>query len=146
MIGWCEAEGIELSRSRPGKKNDNMYVEERNGHMVRDTVGYVTLDCPPAVHALNEVYDVLVPYRIHFVAVRRMTKKERMGSKYVRRYEKTAKTPYRRILGHPAVSENDKTKLRAKHETLNPLVMKTEIEQRVRKLYDVQKRYGKSGN
>ena len=30
VVAWCKKENIELSRSRPGKKNDNMYVEERN--------------------------------------------------------------------------------------------------------------------
>lgn len=143
VIGWCQAEGIELSRSRPNHKNDNMYVEERNGHVVRDTIGYVTLDCPEAVDSLNELYDVVNPYRLHFVAVRRMTKKERVGSKYVRRYEPVAKTPYWRILEHPAVSESDKMTLRTEHEKLNPLVMQREIERLVRKVYDVQKRYGK---
>lgn len=144
VIGWCEGEKIELSRSRPNRKNDNMYVEERNGHVVRHTVGYVAFDCPEAVGALNEAYDTLVPYRLHFIAVRRMLEKQRVGSKYRRVYEKKAMTPYRRILGHPAVCGADKEKLTAEHETLNPLTMKNEIERRVRKLYDVQKRYGKT--
>ena len=28
-----------MSRSEPGKSNDNMYVEERNGHVVRKYFG-----------------------------------------------------------------------------------------------------------
>jgi hypothetical protein len=40
FVNWvakerCGDEGIRLSRSEPGKKNDNMYVEKRNGHVVR---------------------------------------------------------------------------------------------------------------
>ena len=42
-----------------------MYVEERNGHVIRKTVGYVTLNCLEAVGALNGLYDVLTPYLIH---------------------------------------------------------------------------------
>ncbi len=146
VIAWCALEKIEFTRSRPNRKNDNMYVEERNGHVVRDTVGYVTLDCPEAVDALNAVYDVAVPYRIHFIAVRRMEKKERVGAKYRITYEKKAMTPYRRIMAHDAVSDADKAKLKAEHGKLNPLTMKNEVEKRVRKLYDVQKRCGKSRN
>jgi len=146
VIGWCEEEGVELSRSRPNHKNDNMYVEERNGHVVRDTVGYVTLDCSEAVDALNAVYDIVVPCRIHFIAVRRMAKKERVGAKYRISYEKKAMTPYQRIMAHGAVSDEDKAKLKAEHEKLNPLTMQRELEKRVRALYDVQKRYGKSKN
>lgn len=80
VIEWCGNEKIELSRSRPGKKNDNMYVEERNGHVIRKTVGYIRLDCPESVNALNYLYDVLTPYLMHFVAVRRTLEKEKVQS------------------------------------------------------------------
>lgn len=59
---WCDSERIELTRSRPNHKNDNIYGEERNGHVIRKFVGYMKLDCPEAVIALNELYDVLTPY------------------------------------------------------------------------------------
>ena len=146
VIAWCQKEHVEFTRSRPNHKNDNMYVEERNGHVVRDAIGYVTLDCPEAVDALNEVYDVLVPYRIHFVAVKRMVEKERVGAKYRKVYEKKALTPYQRIMAHAAVSEADKAKLKAEHEKLNPLLVKKKIDALVLALYDTQKRYGNSKN
>lgn len=146
VIEWCKKENIELSRSRPGKKNDNMYVEERNGHVIRKTVGYQRLDCVQAVRALNALYDALAPYLIHFVAVRRTLEKEKVHSKYRRTYEKKPKTPYQRILEHPAVAEEVKEKLRREHALLNPLVMKREIEKRLKTVYDIQKRYGKSKN
>ncbi|MDO8469598.1 MAG: hypothetical protein Q7S84_01075, partial [bacterium] len=71
-----------------------------------------------------------------------MVEKEKLSSRYRRVYEQTPKTPYRRTLEHPAVSEEIKTKLRAVHETLNPLVLKRELERRVERLYAVQKRHG----
>jgi len=142
VIDWCKKENIELSRSRPGHKNDNMYVEERNGHVVRKFIGYVRLDCIEAVDALNAVYDVLTPYLLHFIAVRRSTGREKLGAKYRRSYEKRAKTPYQRILEHHAVSETGKEKLRQEHQKLNPLLHKREIEKRIAALYAVQKRYG----
>lgn len=144
VMEWCKKEGIDLSRSRPGKKNDNMYVEERNGHVIRKTVGYIRLDCPEAVDALNLLYDVLTPYLIHFVAVRKTLAKEKIKSKYRRSYEQQPKTPYQRILEHPEVEESVKEKLRKEHAVLNPLVMKREIEKQLRAVYDIQKRYGKS--
>lgn len=144
VIKWCQKEHIELSRSRPGKKNDNMYVEERNGHVIRKHVGYIRLDCPQAVRALNDVYDVLTPYLIHFVAVRRTLAKERVGARYRRTYEKKARTPYLRILEHAQVSVEAKERLRHAHEKLNPLILNREIEKRLEKLYAVQKHYGKS--
>ena len=144
VMEWCQDEHINLSRSRPNHKNDNMYVEERNGHAIRKHIGYVTLNCPQAVDALNEVYAVLVPYLIHFVAVRRMVEKEKLSSRYRRVYEKTAKTPYQRILEHSEVTEEAKEKLRQEHAKLNPLILKKEIDKRIRNLYDIQKRFGHS--
>lgn len=94
VIAWCNQKTIEISRSRPGKKNDNMYVEERNGHVIRKTIGYIRLDCREVVDALNALYDVLTPYLCHFVAVRRTLQKEKILSKYHRTYERTPKTPY----------------------------------------------------
>lgn len=143
VINWSRKEKIELSRSRPGKKNDNMYVEERNGHVIRKHIGYTRLDCREAVDALNAVYDVLTPYLLHFVAVRRTLSKEKWQSRYRRTYEKTPKTPYQRILDHTMVSEEAKEKLRQEHAKLNPLILKREIEKRLQSLYEVQKRYGK---
>ena len=139
---WCDAEKIDFSRSRPGRKNDNMYVEERNGHVIRKIVGYIRLDCKEAVRALNDLYDVLTPYLIHFVAVRRTLGKEKVLSKYKRTYEKKPKTPYQQILEHPRVSEEVKEKLMKEHSTLNPLVLKKEIDRRLAKVYDIQKRFG----
>jgi len=144
VLAWCRKERIELSRSRPGKKNDNMYVEERNGHVIRKHVGYIRLDCPQAVSALNDLYDALTPYLLHFVAVRRTLTKERIGARYRRTYEKNPRTPYLRILLHPAVAEEAKERLRQEHRKLNPLILNREVEKRLQHLYAVQKRYGKS--
>lgn len=146
VVAWCKEEKIDLSRSRPGKSNDNMYVEERNGHVIRKTVGYIRLDCPETVDALNLLYDVLTPYLMHFVAVRRTLEKEKVQSKYRRTYEKIAKTPYQRILEHPAVEKLIKERLRQEHARLNPLILKREIDKRLHAVYDMQKQYGKSRN
>ena len=142
VMEWCADEKIELSRSRPNHKNDNMYVEERNGHVIRKTVGYLTLDCPQAVDALNDLYEILCPYLLHFVAVRRLVKKERLNSRYKRTYEKTPKTPYQRTLEHPTVSVEVKQRLKQEHIKLNPLTLRQEIDQRLKTLYDTQRRFG----
>ena len=118
-----------------------MYVEERNGHVIRRTVGYMRLDCRETVDALNAVYDVLTPYLMHFVAVRRTLEKEKVQSRYRRRYEKRAKTPYMRILEHSAVEESVKERLHTEHAKLNPLILKREIEKRLHAVYTTQKRY-----
>ena len=141
---WFDTNKIDFVRSRPGMKNDNMYVEERNGHVVRKMVGYINLDCREAVDALNEYYDVMTPYLMHFVAVRRMLNKEKVNSKYRKIYEKNPKTPYQRILDHKAITEDVKGKLKLEHNKLNPLVLKKEMAKRLKKVYDIQRQFGQS--
>lgn len=141
---WFDKNKITFVRSRPGRKNDNMYVEERNGHVIRKMIGYMNLDCREVVSVLNSYYDVMTPYLMHFVAVRRMLDKEKVFSKYHRIYEKTPKTPYQRILEHKDVTKDVKEKLRAEHLKLNPLILKREMEKRLKKVYDIQRRFGNS--
>ncbi len=142
---WFDEAHILLSRSRPGKKNDNCYVEERNGHVIRKYLGYTRIDHREVVPVMNELYDVLGPYLNHFVPSRRTKEKVREGSKYKRTYEK-AQTAYGRAIAHPAISEAVKTRLRTAHATLNPLLMKKEIDRLITKIFAMQKRYGNPEN
>jgi hypothetical protein len=144
MKGWCDIQGIEMSRSRPNHKNDNMHVEERNGHIIRKWIGYVRLDCKEDVDALNAVYEVLSPYLNHFVASKRIVEKYEIDGKWKKKYEKVAKTPYRRVLENKDISDEVKEKLRQEHAKLNPAIMKKEIDRLKKILYDTQKKYGKS--
>ena len=141
--GWCEAKGQRLTRSRPNHKNDNCFVEERNGHIVRKWVGYARLDDERLVDALNDPYDILTPYPNHFIASKRTVSKERVGSKWKVKREQKPLTPYERVMGRYDIAPEAKEKLQAEHEALNPLVMQKEIEQLVWKLYDMKKRCGK---
>jgi len=109
--GWCERRGQKLTRSRPNRKNDNCFVEERNGHIVRKWVGYARYDMPEIVGALNELYDTL--------------------------------TPYQRVLTREDVSDDIKMKLRETHETLNPLLMKREIDRKLNRVSAVYIHHGR---
>lgn len=140
---WCDAHvpPVVLSRSEPGRKNDNMYVEERNGHVVRTYLGYRRFDCPKTVPLLGELYTVLCQYLNHFKAVRRQVSKERIGAKYVRKYEKTARTPYARMLARDDVSAEVKETLRAAHETLNPLFLLSAVDRLRTRVHNQQARH-----
>ena len=72
--------GVEMSRSRPIHKNDNICVKERNGHVVRKCIGYIRTDCQEAVDALNEYYDALCLFGKHFISVRLTKEKNRVGA------------------------------------------------------------------
>lgn len=125
---WFEKEGINLTRSEPGKKNDNMFVEERNGHIIRKYLGYARLDNQECLPLVNELCETLELYTNHWKAVKRQVSKERVGAKYVRIFETKAKSPYQRILERQDVTEETKQHLTKQHATLNPLVLKQRID------------------
>lgn len=139
---WCEERGQALTRSRPNRKNDNCFVEERNGHVVRRWIGYARLDLPELVEALNCVYDALNPYTNHFVASRRIVLKERIGARWKVRRETVAKTPYQRILERDDVSEQVKALLKQEHASLSPATLKKEIDRRLQILLTILKHHG----
>jgi hypothetical protein len=136
---WFDKNNIKLTRSRPGKKNDNMCVEERNGHVIRKYLGYKRFDVIDLVDELNEFYYTLNLYLNHFIAVRRTTEKKRDGAKYVRRYEKKPLTPYQRVLAHSAVSNEAKERLKKEHEALNPLTLKRQLDTLILKIFKLQR-------
>jgi hypothetical protein len=145
MKEWCDTNNIIMTRSRPNHSNDNMHVEERNGHIVRKWIGYQRLDCVEAVDALNDVYAVLCPYLNHFVASRRVIEKYEVAGKWKKKYEKVARTPYQRVLENEHIAEDVKVGLRKEHATLNPLIMLKEIERLKKVLYDTQRKCGTTG-
>jgi hypothetical protein len=117
---------IDVTRCRSGKKNDNAFVEERNGNVVRKWIGYERYDTTEQVTVLNQLYDKLDLYLNHFQAVRRCIKRERVGARYVRVYD-DPQTPYQRALAHPLVPGQVKQKLQTVHETLNPVTLREEV-------------------
>ena len=40
VVPWCREQKIEVTRSRAYKKNDQAFVEQKNGAVVRRLVGY----------------------------------------------------------------------------------------------------------
>lgn len=141
--GWADARKQRLTRSRPNQKNDNCFVEERNGHVVRKWLGYTRFEEPEVVAALNEFYDILTPYLNHFVASRRIVSKERVGARWKVVRERMARTPYARVLARYDVSLEAKARLSAEHERLNPLYMKRGIDHQLKRVFDIHRRYGK---
>lgn len=136
---YCDVDGVRLTRSEPSKKNDNMVVEERNGHVVRDELGYTRLDVSEVVPVANAFYEKLCLYRNHFIPIRRTTSKVRVGSQIKRTHEKVAKTPYQRVLEHPDIPDEVKKKLRAEHATLNPLLLRRELDILRKKIFTTQR-------
>jgi hypothetical protein len=126
LVAYCEQEQITFTRSRPYRKNDNCYVEQKNYTVVRKTVGYMRHDTTKELEILNRLYSYLRLYTNYFLPSMKLSQKTRIGSKVVKRYEEP-RTPYKRLLESPSVDRRIKRRLRTEYEQLNPAQLRREI-------------------
>lgn len=108
---YCEKEGIKFSRSRPNKKNDNAWVEQKNWTHIRKLVGYLRYDTYLERTVMNELYRDMSLYKNFCQPVMKLIAKERIGGKIKRKYD-VAKTPYQRLLELGKISRKEKDSLR----------------------------------
>jgi hypothetical protein len=127
LLHYCRQEKITFTRSRPYRKNDNCFVEQKNYSIVRRAVGYARYDTDEQCDLLNELYSYLRLYTNFFLPTMKLKSKERIGSKVKKCYDQ-ALTPYQRVLQAKLVSKLAKDRLRAKYATLNPAALKRKIE------------------
>lgn len=146
VYGYTQKEGLDFSRSRPYKKNDNCFVEQKNGTHIRKIVGYARYDTKKEREIIARLYTTrLNLYKNFFQPVMMLAEKERIGSHVRRRYD-APKTPYRRVLESPRVSEEKKSALRALYAALNPAELKRQIERMQNELYRSYREKRKQGN
>lgn len=135
LKSWCDVQAIELTRSRPYKKNDNAHIEQKNGAITRQFLGYARIDTEEQVKLLNQLY--AGPLRLYvnfFQPSMKCIGKTRIGSRYQRSYD-AAQTPYTRVLGHDSIPQPTKTELSALYDTLNPLKLKQEIDKLITQIF-----------
>ncbi len=126
LYRYCVQQKITFTRSRPYRKNDNCFVEQKNYSIIRKTVGYYRYDTPEQLALLNSFYQLLRLYTNFFQPVMKLVEKIRCGSRVTRRYD-TPQTPYHRVLAHPAISDHLKAALTAQYQTLNVLYLKGQL-------------------
>ena len=119
---WTQQEKIRLSRSRPYKKNDNAWVEQKNWTHVRKVVGYRRFDTTRELRLLNEIYAELRLYKNFCLPTIRLKSKERVEGRIKRTYDKPA-TPYQRLMGSSQIAGKTKRELRKIYESLNPAAL-----------------------
>lgn len=120
VFDFCKATGIELTRSRAYKKNDQAWVEQKNGSVVRRLVGYGKLRGLEATETLASLYQVSRLYINFFQPSFKLKSKTRHGAKVTKRYEAPL-TPLERVLRSPSIPETTKRSLRARFRRLDPL-------------------------
>ena len=126
---WCDEKRITFTRGRSHHSNDNCFVEQKNGDVVRKTVGYARFEGDEVLASLKKVYSFLNPLVNYFYPTKKLIAKDRLPNGKIKKvYEKHLKTPYERLLEHPAISDTLKRKARKIKESLDIVHLQENLE------------------
>jgi hypothetical protein len=134
LLRYCLSEQITFTRSRPFQKNDQAHVEQKNWSVVRRLIGYDRLEGDEQFALLQSIYQDWRLYVNFFQPVLKLSGKERIGTKLLRRYD-SARTPYQRLLEQNEISLVQKAHLLHLYLSLNPVELRRRIDQKVLQLW-----------
>ena len=124
LLRYCTDRRITFTRSRPYRKNDQCYVEQKNGHVVRRLAGYARYEGAEAVEALDRLYRQHRQLLNFFQPCRQLLKKTREGAKVKKEYDAPRtpyqRTPYQRTLDSGLLSGEGAAGLTALCQAINP--------------------------
>jgi len=144
LFRYTAKENLGFSRSRPNKKNDNCFVEQKNWTHVKKFVGYFRYDTTKELGILNDIYrNELRLYKNFFQPVIKLILKERRGGRVHRRYD-DPKTPYQRVMESKEVEDRVKKELSKIYLALNPAQLKRTIDVKLNNLYKIYQIKNKS--
>ena len=132
---------IVFTRSRPYKKNDNCYVEQKNYTHVRELFGYERMEEFGLVTMMNEIYKTAWnPLQNYFIPTFKLKEKIRVGSKIVKKFDRP-ETPYARLMKSTHLTEEQKDKLKQLKITLNPFQLKKDLESKLKLFFEQLKKF-----
>jgi hypothetical protein len=123
---YCLAAGVEFTRCRPYRKNDQAWVEQKNGSVVRRTVGYRRFEGLEAAAVLARLYGAMRLFVNFFQPSFKLAAKARDGAKVTKRYHPPA-TPCERLMSDVRTSEEIRRRLEILRATLDPVRLLQQI-------------------
>src|ERR1700726_5036876 len=126
VVPWCRQQKLEVTRSRAYKKNDQAFVEQKNGAVVRRLMGYGRFDGLETARVMGRLYAAARLYVNFFQPSFKLKEKRREGAKVIKRYHAPS-TPNDLALAHPELTTVVKQRLREQYRTLDPVALLAEI-------------------
>ncbi len=137
VVNYCLERKIELTRCRPYKKNDQAWIEQKNGAVVRKLIGYGRLEGIATATVLARLHNAARLYVNFFQPSFKLKSKKREGDKVIKKYH-TPETPYLRLLANDRVSIDSKEQLRRVFAGLDPVQLLNEIRESQRTLAQLE--------
>jgi hypothetical protein len=120
LLAYCDRTQLTFTRGRAYRKNDQCYVEQKNGAIVRQFVGYNRYEGKRAYRQLTELYRALRLYVNFFQPSMKLLTKQRDQGKVHRKYA-PAQTPLRRLLSTDVVGTETRSRLETIYQSLDPI-------------------------
>jgi hypothetical protein len=136
---YCASAGAAFTRCRPYRKNDQAWVEQKNGAVVRRIVGYRRFEGLEAAAALAELYSSVRLFVNFFQPSFKLADKTRERATVKKRYHPPA-TPHQRLLADPRTAEAVRQRIEALHATLDPVRLLQSIRTAQQRLVDIADR------
>ncbi|MGN8119739.1 transposase [Labrys sp. 22185] len=126
LIEYCLGHGIELTRSRPYRKNDQAWIEQKNGAVIRKLLGYRRFEGLAAARAITRLYGSSRLFVNFFQPSFKLAEKHCDGANVAKRYH-PPQTPCERLLQAQDIPMAAKSKLHEIAADLDPLKLLKEM-------------------
>jgi hypothetical protein len=127
LLAYCADQQLTFTRGRVANKNDQCWVEQKNGSIVRQLVGYDRFEGERAYRQLGELYRAVRLYVNFFQPSMKLRTKTRTGSR-VRRTYGPAQTPFQRVLASGVLDGASERRLKAVYQALDPVRLLNQLE------------------
>ncbi len=133
---YCVDSDIEFTRCRPYRKNDQAYVEQKNGPVVRRIVGYHRYEGVEAAATLAELYRSVRLFMNFFQPSFKLLEKQRNGAMVKKLYSSPA-TPHQRPLSDARTAVEVRDRVMRMSKPLDPVKLLRDIRAGQQRLADI---------
>lgn len=135
MVKWCKENHLFFTRSRPDRKNDNAYVEQKNYTHIRKWLGYRRYDTKEQLKLINDLYrNELRLWNNFFRPVMKILSKQKVNNSVCKKIWDIAQTPYQRLINSKQTPPKVKGQLKQLYESLNPVKLKEAITLKLKRI------------
>lgn len=126
LKAYCDAANIVFTRCRPYRKNDQAFVEQKNGAVVRRMVGYRRFEGLESARLLDELYRSARLFVNFFQPSFKLIAKQRDGARVRKTYSAPA-TPHQRLTADARTPDAVRHHLQEIYAALDPVALWRDI-------------------
>ena len=135
LVKYCQTNNWFFTRSRPDRKNDNAYIEQKNRTHIRDWLGYGRYDTMEQVDLINDLCrKELRLFNNFFRPVMKIKTKEKVNNSVCKKTYDSAQTPCQRLLNCDTLAPEQKQALAETYLALNPMALKRTINEKIKRI------------